>query len=767
MLTPQLSRMVIRLLPTIIFICLFVIGSMTTVHAAEPQVQTVGSAHTVKHQTNALMGLAKRYQHATNGNKEALLYEMIELVEQRRQSMTTLLKTNPGAVLQLAIPAKVAAQLPAQVHSYLESRQTIEGTLEVQYADYENYGTLLHTLITDFDERIPLHFKNHPPKLQSGNKVRIEGVEVQVDHAMSVEMAVESGVNDILVLELGSDSTDIGGPAQLSNTFGEQPTLVLLINFQDIPTQPYTVAEADQLVFNTTSDFYLENSDGRTWLNGETHGWFQLPLNSTASTTDIADAADAAAQSAGIDVSTFSRKIYIFPRVASYGWSGLGTVGGTPSRSWINGSMTLKTVGHELGHNLGLFHSGSLECGDSILSDEGQVSVYGDTHDIMANKSAGHFNAFQKERLGWLDANVNEISVVQTSGTFEIETFETSRGTTPKALRVLKDIDPVTGDKSWFYLEYRQNVGFDDFLTGNSNVLNGLIIHMANEADPRSSVLLDMTPNSDPYYDWWDPALEFGQTFTEPQSGLTISSENGNGTTAAISVSFGQSVCVQASPTIKVTPGESQWVAPGTAVTYTVTVVNNDSAECSSSDFDVDTTVPTGWNASSNLSTLSIAPGSNAVAQFEVISSSSAADGFYPIDISAHNNGSSSYTATESVNYVVSTPIANQAPNAISDPTIISAKLAVTIAVTANDNDPDGDLLNITSVSQGAKGTVTINSDNTVTYTPEKRFKSTDSFTYTISDGIDSATAQVTITLNLPSDDSSDNSPPIKKPKKK
>jgi len=71
----------------------------------------------------------------------------------------------------------------------------------------------------------------------------------------------------------------------------------------------------------------------------------------------------------------------------------------------------------------------------------------------------------------------------------------------------------------------------------------------------------------------------------------------------------------------------------------------------------------------------------------------------------------------------------------------------VFIDVLANDADPDGDPLTVVSVSQPASGTV-VNNGDFVTYAPAAGFQGEDSFTYTVSDGSDSATATVTVTVN-------------------
>jgi len=71
----------------------------------------------------------------------------------------------------------------------------------------------------------------------------------------------------------------------------------------------------------------------------------------------------------------------------------------------------------------------------------------------------------------------------------------------------------------------------------------------------------------------------------------------------------------------------------------------------------------------------------------------------------------------------------------------------VFIDVLANDADPDGDPLTVTSVSQPASGTV-VNNGDFVTYTPAAGFQGEDSFTYSVSDGTETASATVTVTVS-------------------
>ena len=69
-------------------------------------------------------------------------------------------------------------------------------------------------------------------------------------------------------------------------------------------------------------------------------------------------------------------------------------------------------------------------------------------------------------------------------------------------------------------------------------------------------------------------------------------------------------------------------------------------------------------------------------------------------------------------------------------------------ALAANDTDPDTDALTVTGLSKPANGTLVLNANGTVNYTPKKGFTGTDSFTYKASDGLAQSTAAtVTITV--------------------
>jgi VCBS repeat-containing protein len=86
----------------------------------------------------------------------------------------------------------------------------------------------------------------------------------------------------------------------------------------------------------------------------------------------------------------------------------------------------------------------------------------------------------------------------------------------------------------------------------------------------------------------------------------------------------------------------------------------------------------------------------------------------------------------------------------------------VMIDVLKNDTDPDKDRLVVINATQGRNGSVTINTNSTLTYAPNRNFSGNDTFTYTLSDGKDGTDkAKVNVTVNAVNDAPSITSRPV------
>jgi len=718
--------------------------------AAQPDAQSEQAAHeAASARTQELLSLHQRWQQAAPQDKQQQRQLLLAQAEQRRQLLAELAQSYPAEVLRVAIPAHKQAGLPAELLALLEEAVDVEGELEVVHIDnFEDpsQSRIEHVLKTPFGERFTLHnAASSAAELQSGQRVRLTGLLVPpaatAERASDGDIVVGSFDEDILSLAASNSASYGSQPGVQANSVGEQRTLVLMVNFQDAPSnKPWTSADMQALLDNQVSTFYKEVSYNQTWLKTTVFGWQTLATSSSScDRTAITNLADQAATAAGYTLSNYDRLIYAFPQTSSCGWGGLGTVGGKPSRAWLNGSFTRSAYSHELGHNLGLYHSHDLDCGSSTLGSSCTVREYGDIADTMGAGS-GHFNAYQKERLGWLG---NSILTVSSSGSYRLAPQEFV-GNQPLALKALKSVDPTTGAKTWYYLEYRQAVGLDSGLSfySTGNLTKGVSIHSAIDLNGNASYLLDMTADTAA---WYDAALVPGARFSDSAAGISVTTLSAGSNEAQVDISLGAEQCTQNNPSVSLSATTDNWVSAGTAVSYSLTVSNKDSSSCASRSFSLSAGVPSGWAKSLSQSSLSLAPGASATATLSVTSASGAAAGIYDITGSAV---SGSHSASATAAYVVEAPASNNPPLAKNDSASTSANTAVTIAVLANDSDPDGDKLSVTSVS-GGNGSTTLNSDGSLRFTPASGFSGTTSLNYSIADGRGgSASAQVSVSVS-------------------
>jgi hypothetical protein len=272
--------------------------------------------------TAGLAALAAKYNAAsTVGQRAQLERDLLAAASIREQELAALVESDPASVLRVAVSDRVRAALPATVQAHVEEQIDIEGDLEILHEDNATGGRYHYHLSTASHGRLTLHFAADAPDVSTGTHIRARGVRVQQT------LALDSGASVQALVTVAP------------NTLGEQPTLVILVNFTDKVTQPYTVSQARDVVFNTTSGWDMENSYGQTWLTGDVVGWYTIPQSSTVCDyTQLATYAKQAATAAGIPVSNYRRLLYGFPSNACTWW-GLGTVGGNPSQAWIKGTF--------------------------------------------------------------------------------------------------------------------------------------------------------------------------------------------------------------------------------------------------------------------------------------------------------------------------------------------------------------------------------------------------------------------------------------------
>jgi hypothetical protein len=120
----------------------------------------------------------------------------------------------------------------------------IEGTVEVLIEDAVTGATLHHFLDTS-NGRVRLREKPGHSELlglETGSRVRVRGRKNSTGNEL--ELAGGSG-GSVTTVALASP-----------NTFGEQRVVVLLVNFQDDASAPYSWSDAYNVTFGQVNDYY-------------------------------------------------------------------------------------------------------------------------------------------------------------------------------------------------------------------------------------------------------------------------------------------------------------------------------------------------------------------------------------------------------------------------------------------------------------------------------------------------------------------------------
>ena len=107
--------------------------------------------------------------------------------------------------------------------------------------------------------------------------------------------------------------------------------------------------------------------------------------------------------------------------------------------------------------------------------------------------------------------------------------------------------------------------------------------------------------------------------------------------------------------------------------------------------------------------------------------------------------------ASSSAFVIVNISSENDSPLARGDDRTVAEDGAIVIAVLDNDSDPEGEPLSITQVSTAQNGTATLEG-TTIRYAPKPNYNGDDQFTYTLSDGVHSAVATVSLTVTAVND---------------
>ena len=318
-----------------------------------------------------------------------------------------------------------------------------------------------------------------------------------------------------------------GGIAPLTIARGPRTAAVVMFDFAGSAASPFTEDAVRTAIFTgagSVNAFEQEQSfgaisfAGKLRADGDIFGPYTI-----ASSTAVCDpdtwmfAANAAAAVAGVDLAGYQHRIYLFPQVAACGWAGAADMPG--SDSFINGTLSVRVIAHELGHNIGAQHASTISCTDGgvrvTFSATCTQSEYGDPFDVMGT-ALRHSAAFRKVEYGFLPASA--AATVTQSGTYQL-TSESVAGGGVKSLRVKR------GDAAdYWYLELRSPAGVFDGFGASDPAVTGVGIRLAGDYGIGVRTrLVDTTPQTGTYS---DAPLQAGQRFTDPLSGISIAADS-------------------------------------------------------------------------------------------------------------------------------------------------------------------------------------------------------------------------------------------------
>lgn len=438
--------------------------------------------------------------------------------------------------LALVLPSAVAAGT---------SWRTLEGTLVAAHGEDYSAGSAeprsmwFFSLKTSSGE-VKLAFRDgHPEGFYNGAKVRVRGTMAGGTLAVGPNRADAS----------------VEAPAAAPAT-GEKKLAIILLKFADTDPEPYTVAQAQGLIFNngnSVANYFAEESYGLMTVTGDVFGYYTISVNTAACDyTDVGNKARAAATAAGVNLSLYTQIQYVHNSLPC-GWAGLAYVPGRDS--WLNQAMNLRVSAHELSHNYGVHHAATLTCTEggvrvaiSASSASCSMSEYGDPFSIMGSASTRHTHTQQLASMGWITGG--NLQTITTSGTYTIGAAEDVGATSPRGVRVPR------GDGTWFYLELRQPFGtyFDNFGASDAAV-NGVAIRVSPDwTTITQSKLIDATPATATHS---DAPLPVGASFYDPLSGVSITTVSIAGRIATVNVSWGPDSIAPS------TPGNPQVAATG------------------------------------------------------------------------------------------------------------------------------------------------------------------------------------------------------------
>ncbi|OIP24511.1 hypothetical protein AUK11_03090 [bacterium CG2_30_37_16] len=440
------------------------------------------------------------------------------------------LKNNPQEILDNQLSSK---KLNLESEK-IEKKQTVEGDLVLAHFDEkigEKSREEYHFIEKGKKKNWNVYFGKNDKKINAKRNIKLEalayGNNLVLESSGQIEQAEDRKI----------------GPNGVVNT------LVIMFNFSNNTSQPFTTTTINQNIFGggtSVTKYFEEVSYNKTSVAGDVKGWYTIPdTDASCDYLSWAYSADDEARADGINVDGYDNWVYVFPHAASCGWAGLAYLGSYGM--WSNGYSDVELFTHEIGHNYGAEHAAYRDCGTKTIDvyTNCSTSEYGDVYDTMGSWNPYHFNIPHKLEVGWLPDL--RIQAATSNGNYIIRQLE-NESSNYQAVKILK-----ADTNEYYYFEYRKATGWDSSLS--AGVTRGSIAHIYSQSGG-NSYLLDMTPQDG----WSDVALSDANSFTDTINNITVTQVSHDTETVTLNVQFGLT------HTVTATAGANGNISPSGAV---------------------------------------------------------------------------------------------------------------------------------------------------------------------------------------------------------
>lgn len=647
-----------------------VCAAILTIVASTAVASHVGESLTIDQQlvsaTNQLTSALAQWERGSGPQRDAGVATLTQLAQQRQAIMIQLLQVDATIAGARMLPRPLRAKLPAQAQAFVEQEVHVRGDAQAQVADdFANGRSKVRYKLSGGAGTAELNIYHADPTGGVRELNKMAGKKVALDAMRVGDNLVILDKKRVQIEAAGGSGGSTGGTPMAAGPVvqGNQKTLSILLNFSDKAVSCSAADVAGRLFGAsgaTVNNNYAASSRGLVTFSGAAIGPFNINYSSTGSCdySGWANAADALARAAGHDPAQYQRVNYVTAGNSNCGWSGLAYMPG--KQSWVQSCTATGLFSHELGHNISLHHAAT------------PTSEYGDGSDPMGAARLVDHNGANRAMAGWMPAG--SMQDIGSSGSYTLASLSTNSTTSaPQVLRL-----PKADTNEAYYVSLRTPVNLDSGLS--SPYVNTISVHRATGTLPTKTYLMQN--------------LATGQSFSDATNGITIANQGVSGNAATVSVSIGGSACARTAPAVAVAPG-SQTAAPGTTVGYSVTVTNRNSAACGTSSFNLAQGLPTGFSGGFSASSLSIAPGASASANWSVASAGNAAQTTYTLDASAVDSAAAGNATTGHASYVVYSapaPTNDTTPPAvsISSPSSGATVKGNRVTISANASDASG-----------------------------------------------------------------------------